>query len=634
MSWRVGTSREICPLVSHGPRGRVIEESVSDPLPPSDTYVTELVPSGSTDSGTRWAIACPTGSPVLLFQPDGRLLDVEDPDPLPPGRYLGLIRPRADVLTRRLPGVTLADRIVAGPVGWPGWSAWQLELAPSAQVPGYRVAAEHPVLKCELQAPPTSAVRWLETCPVYVGVAPKFEIEPAEAFRGAVLEVEAGGNILYLTLGTDVPVSSTEGRGTADLNAAPKLRGRFGRFRVRCQSPARPDHPPLVCRFVRLPQLGLEYVPDPVRPAAAAAVQITSNPALLADLVAGPETELAPAAADDAGLATLVLRSTAPYVSPAVTARAKPGGWEIRARVAVSRGCLLTARDGFGGWMPLPLPEIDLGQVGLDDRLRVEFHEPPVTEGGRLVSRLPGRGELLVGEPLDPAADPRAFQIDLHRWRDGFGIGTGGGVQIRGPRGWTDVAALAGAEGPSPPPPEPQPETWWQELSVGLDGAVRQGEGQSVPPLIGRCLEACDDANVPPCAADLLPLAAARAALANRPPTEWPPVRHSLDRLTERDDLPEAKLLAATMELRSGHRAGDDLGWSRTEELRDELPNTPGAAVVLAECWYNLARATIGSADGCWWSCSDLSDRYINSPVRETGLALSDAYLLRDLACL
>lgn len=74
VSWRVGQGQPVHPLVRSGPRGRVIEESVSNALPPADTYHVELTPSGQPNARTRWSIICPRESPLLLFHTDGRLL--------------------------------------------------------------------------------------------------------------------------------------------------------------------------------------------------------------------------------------------------------------------------------------------------------------------------------------------------------------------------------------------------------------------------------------------------------------------------------------------------------------------------------------------------------------------------------
>ncbi len=641
VSWRVCQGQPVHPLVRPGPRGRVIEESVSNALPPADTYDAELTPSGQPDGRIRWSIICPRESPLLLFHTDGRLVDCEAPDPLTPGRYLALVRPGAAVAVKSLHGFTTVEPIPVGPRGWNGWSGCYADLDPGASIPGYRVAAEAPVLRWEIEIPPESGVRWLETCPVFIGSLPRITVEPADAFRGAVLEVTVGGmaaveaESFYLTLGKDVPLSGTVGPGVADLNAAPQLRGRYGRFRLRCQPASRLDHPALTLGFTRLPAMRVEYVPDPLRPSSATAVLMTPD-VPVAGLVAGPDTDITPAPAR--GPISLILRSTRPESAPGVIARLPAEGWEIRVRVSISRACLITRHDGFGGWMPLPVRDIDFGSVELGDRLRLEFHTPPVLEDGRLVSRLQGRGELLVGEPLDRSGRPTVFQIDLHRWRDGFGVGSCGVVQVRGGSGWIDVAALTAPQSDQQPPgPVPEEDVpWWTRLASELGQAVRRGDVASASELIDRCLATSAGPQASPCAADLLPLTAAEAALVVRPPSGWAEVRTAVNRLAVRDDLPEAKVFAATFAIRSGPGEGVGGEWSlsRVEEVKADLPNARGAAVVLAECWYRLARSAGQPAAGCWRSCLELCNRYLTHGGCETGLAFSDALLLRDLACL
>ena len=637
VEWRVGGGKPVHTLVRPGPRGRRIEESVSEPLRPSDGYTIELVQSGLPAGQMRWTIGYPTDSPLILFHADGRLVDFEDPDPIPPGRYLALVRPGQEPAARAVPGFELVERIPVGPIGWTGWTGWNAELSPEAIVPGYTVAVSSQAVQWEIESPPDPGVFWLETCPVFIGTLPQINLNPSEAFRGAVVEVavEGAGGLfgepIYLTLGNDIPIQESESTAVADLNAVPQLKSRFGRFRLKCQPAGRLDQSPLVLVFTRLPSMTIEYVPDPVRPSTSTAVRIEVNGALTG-VTPGPDTEILTEQAGESGPARLVVHSLCPELAPGIYLRSQAADWEMRVRIGVSRAGLVTGQAGFEGWRQLPFEEIQLSRVGLGDRLRMEFHIPPITEGGRLVSRLPCRGELLVGEPLDRSPSPTVFEIPLHRWRDGFGIGSSGVVQIRGGAGWLDTARLTSE--PNGPAPAPGSGHLVAKATSELEQAVVRGNEVSADELISRCLEAVDGQECSVCASDLLPLAAARAALVVRLPSEWLPVRSALERLLGREDLPEAKLLAAELDIRGGERLVSASEWSlaKVEAIEARLPKDPGASVVRAECWYRLARSTGGPALGCWQSCMDLAYRYLEASLPKTGLAFSDALLLWNLS--
>ncbi|MDB5308646.1 MAG: hypothetical protein JWO38_2848 [Gemmataceae bacterium] len=639
VEWRVGRGTPIHPLARPGPRGRQIEESVSEPLPPADVYVVELVPAGGTPGRTRWTIGYPAESAVVLFHTDGRLVDAEGPDPLPPGRYLALVRPGHESSARALRGFSLVEKVPVGPIGWSGWSGWSVDLSPGATVPGYLVADAAQAIRWEADPPPDAGVSWLDSCPVFLGEFPRIRLAPAEAFRGAVVEVVVagaggiGGEPIYLTMGRDVPVQASGGTCVADLNAVPRLKSLLGRFLLKCQPAGRLDQSPLVLVFTLLPKMGLEYVPDPQRPTAATALRVIANEARIG-VTPGPDTEVLPEPAG-AGPSRFVVRSMNPESAPGVHVRSRAADWEMRVRIGVSRACLVSGQAGFQGWRQVPFGEIDLARVGLGDRLRIEFHTPPVTEDGRLVTRLPGRGTLLVGEPLDRSATPTVFEIPLHRWRDGFGIGSCGVIQVRGGAGWVGAARLVSSDPVDPAPAvSPPAETWWQQLTSELDQAVARGDNDTASDLITRCLGAANGPSVTASASDLLPLAAARAALVVQSPSEWVAVRSAVGRLQGRGDLPEAEILAIELDLRGVERLASAGKWSlaRVEEIEARLPNDSGAAGVRAECWYRLARSAGGPALGCWRACADWAGRYLTAGLPETGIAFSDAVLLLDLA--
>ena len=638
VEWRVGQCEPIYPLVQPHSGRRQIEESVSEPLSPSNVYNVELIPSGEGVTH-RWRIYCATESPVILFQTDGRLVDFEDPDPLSPGRYLALVRPQMEPSARNLRGLALEERVPVGPVGWNGWTGWFANLSPGAVVPGYTVSDSSQAVRWTIEPEPDSVVAWLESCPVFLGNLPRILLEPADAFREAVVQVVVegaggiGGNSIFLKMGSDISVQGSQGpetSGVADLNTAPQLKHRYGRFRLRCQQTGRLDRSPLVLVFSRLPSMSLEYVPDPILPMVATAIRLAPN-AALAGLTAGSDTEVLSQPVG-AGPAELIVRSVKPVSAARVHVRSKAKDWEIRVRIGVSRAGLISGNSGFCGWQALPIPGIDLAEIKLDDRLRIEFHSFPITEGGRLVSRISGIGELLVGEPLDQSPIPTLFEIPLHRWRDGFGIGLCGTVQVRCESSWIDAVVLTPA-GPKLPVKLPV-DTWWQKLTSDLDQAVTQGDGVAAAGLINRCLEEPKAQGHSAIASDLLPLAAARAALVVCPQSDWAEARTAVERLQERKDLPEAKLLSIMFEIRGDEIRKTAGSWSyaRVEEVLARLPKDPGADAVQAECWYRLAQSSRVPETGCWESCRTWSQRYLAADTANTSLAFSDTLLLLHFA--
>jgi len=639
VEWRVGRGQSIYPHALQGPRGRQIEESVSEPLPSADTFVVELFAAGATPERSRWTIGYPAESAVVLFHTDGRLVDAEDPDPLSPGRYLALVRTSEEASVRALRGFVLVEKIPVGPIGWTGWSGWSVEVGPGATVPGYRIADATHVVRWETDQPAGAGVSWLEACPVFLGELPRLRMEPAEAFVGAVVEVVTAGaggigsEPVYLTLGRDVPVQVSGGTCVADLNAVPRLTSRFGRYVLKCQPVGRLDRSPLALVFNRLPAMVPEYVPDPQRPTAATAVRVVSTEAHIR-VVPGVDTEVL---AEQTGTdpVRFVARSTSPESAPGVHVRSLAADWEMRIRIGVCRAGMVSGQAGFQGWRPVPFEDIDLSRIGNGDRLRIEFHVPPVTENGRLVTRLPGRGELLVGEPLDRSAKPAVFELPLHRWRDGFGIGSCGAIQVRGGAGWLDAVRLVPSMTAQPAPQVAPPvETWWQQLTTDLNQSLARGDRAAASELITRCLDDATGPTSTPSASDLLPLAAAGAALVVQSPSEWEAVRSAVDRLQGRDDLPEARILSTLLDIRGADPLASATGWSlaRVEETEARLPKIPAAAAVRAECWYRLARSAGGTAEGCWRACADWAGRYLTAGLPETGIAFSDALLIRDLA--
>ena len=180
----------------------------------------------------------------------------------------------------------------------------------------------------------------------------------------------------------------------------------------------------------------MRYVPDPAAPEAAMAVEIADCARIVATMTAEPDTQIVTAGS------SVILRASQPVTSPGVTVRLEEYQLTFRLRVPSTRACLITPVSGFSSWQSLPVEDLELSSVGVHDRLRVELHEPPLTEVGRLFCRIVGGGEVAAGEELEARGPVCAFQVELHRWRDSLGFLAEGTIQLRGQRRWIDLAKL------------------------------------------------------------------------------------------------------------------------------------------------------------------------------------------------
>ena len=219
----------------------------------------------------------------------------------------------------------------------------------------------------------------------------------------------------------------------------------------------------------------------------------------------------------------------------------------------------------------------------------VELHLKPPTEDGRLVTRSPGNGELFVGVSCDEGGRAHLFEIELHRWRDGFGPQANGPLQVRGESGWIDLAYVC--PGPAPPPLPPPPPPWWRQWIDELNQAVASGDSTAVELLARRCLDRSAWPLQSVVAADLLAPAVACATLAilsapeaySAPRGPGPPGRSS--------DLPDAQILDLILAFRSALSPRDDGRWTPNNlgRLTAEIPKERGRDLLLAEAYYRYA---------------------------------------------
>jgi hypothetical protein len=469
-----------------------------------------------------------------------------------------------------------------------------------------------------------------------MGAWPRLFVCSPDPFAGAVLEVTREDSGLSGTLpecfriGEDVPfaVDSATGRSFLSLAAVPGLSGVFGSLRLECRLPTASDEPPLCTRLVRVPALAMRYVPDPTVPDVALAVEIKG-----CGQAVGPMTAEAGTAIVSTG-ASVILRACQPVSSPGVAVRLEEHQLTLRLRVPSARACLITPNRGFSGWQPLPVESLDLSSVAVQDRLRVELHQPPITEAGRLYCRVVGGGEVAAGQALQALGPVHAFEVELHRWRDSLGFLAEGTIQLRGHRHWIDLARLRNRTvSPMPAPTALGPRG---QLLQDLDASLTDGDEQEAARLAGECLDLAGSYQGSVVDQELLPIAAARALIAGA--AEKAALQRAADclvSLADRPDLPDARLLRETAVLRLAARVPthEPMSRERVQQFEERLPECGRKALFLAECYYQFAHDAHGVVDGCWRSCLDNANSCLDGlPAATAGPEREEAELLRELA--
>jgi hypothetical protein len=550
----------------------------------------------------------------VLFAQDGMLLSCEDGVALPAGEYLALAPKEAagDLLKRR--GVHEIEAFPVSPVGWWGWKGWRLRLDAGTDLDPYVIESASPAATWEMEPPPKYEVVWRESLPVYLGHVPRLFINDPAAFTSAVLEVArepAGGAVDYQFPAGEVggvPLRCEAGRYFLDLSAVPELAECYGTLRLTCRPRGQPEAAPLTSRFVHLPQMQVTYVTDPVHPEEARAALVRGSARDLADIVEAAETEMR---RDQDGF---VLCARAPQASPGVTARLPRSGAVLRIRIPATRVGRITQGQGFDGWRRLPLHDLDLGAAELGDRLRVELHEEPLLEEGQLMCRLVGGGVVAAGRSIYAAPAVHFFEIELHRWRDGFELRCGGTVQVRGRDRWLDLVQLKARRDREKPPVIVDERG---RLLRALEGALEAGDRSEALSLAEQCRDRAIGSNATPVDQEMMAVAAGRAFFVLAADVE--DLRRAdacLTRLDKRPDLPEAYVLRQTIALRIGARSGHirSLSSDHIDRSRRNLLDYPQKQVFLGECWYHLARGAAGPTHGAWQSCVELADAYLTMP--------------------
>lgn len=639
LTWIVSPGGCEQPRIRLGSGGRFLEESCSHPLAPAASYSAEVTLRCCSSGGTvresnRWTLPAGLES-CVLFDPDGTLL-CEDDVQVRAGEFLSLVRVDSCSTLLKKRGVQTLERVPVGPAGWRGWEGWRLRLDGGVTFGPYTVEDYQDTASWDVEAPPPFPVRWRESHPVWVGTWPRLYVNLPDPFVGAVLEVTrediglAATRLQCFRIGEEVPfaVDSATGRTYVSLAGVPGLSGVFGTLRLECRLPTASDEPPLCARLVRVPDLAMRYVPDPGAPNAALAVEIKGGGQLVGPMTAEADTGIVNTGA------SVIVRACQPVSSPGVAVRLEEHQLTLRLRVPSARACLITPDRGFSGWQPLPVEALDLSSVGVQDRLRVELHEPPITEAGQLFCRIVGGGEVVAGEELQALGPVHAFEVELHRWRDSLGFLAEGTIQLRGHRHWIDLAKLKNrsvSQTPAPTALSPR-----GQLLQTVDASLAAADEQKAARLAGECLELARSSKGNVVDRELLPIAAARALIAGA--SEKGALQRAAEclvGLADRPDLPEARALRETAVLRLAARepTHEPMSRDRLQQFEEQLPECGRKALFLAECYYQFARDAHGVVDGCWRSCLEYADSCLNSLPTATAVPeREEAELLRELA--
>lgn len=591
--------------------GLRIEECRSQPLSPAITYLIETKLSGeSLPRFHSYRLDLPDDfAPCVLFAVDGTMLGIAGDSPLSEGDYLALVRRESAHHLFQRRGVRQAERIDIAPVGWHGWQGWRLRLDGGADIAPYVVEVGTAPATWTMEPPPESSVQWRETLPVYLGCWPRLVLTSAKAFTGANLQVDretAIGPKVFLPINArgGVPISTVGDQSELDLGAVAALQHVYGNVCLTCTPPSQPSAPALTARFIRLPQMRLTYTSDPKQFDQALAVRVQGSTEVLAPIDPGDDTELI---SEDDGI---VLRAKMPHESPGVSARLAPHDAMLRVRIPSTRLGLVTEANGFMGWCQPPLVDLDLSTVEVRDRLRIELHETPVLEQGRLVCRLVGGDEVAAGWAIGGNGPIWQFEIELHRWRDTFGLTAGGVIQVRTLHRWLDVVRLRERDVPAVQVSQPEPVGKRAQLLAALEEALTNEDRAEVRKVAVKCHEHLSETGEQPLDRELLLLALARAFAAGAP-VDLHESERLLAELGQRTDLPEAEILRRTVNLRLTAHGGNvwRLLFDQVNELTSDLVDIPQALLFRAECWYQFARHTQDPTEGGWRSCLELANQ-------------------------
>jgi hypothetical protein len=458
---------------------------------------------------------------------------------------------------------------------------------------------------------PESPVRWRETLGVYVGHWPRIFITCPDAFIGAIVEVcrEPGVETDYYLAVNDsagVPLQTNGSRQFLDFGSVAELKNYWGTVRLTCRPPSQPDATPLTARFIQLPQITLGYVSDPVLPEQALAVSMQGDSRLLASFAGDSDTELLREPE------TIVLHARMPHISPAVCATSTGLHVAVRVRVPTTRLGLVTEDRGFLGWREPPLTDFDLSAIETGDYLRIELHEEPALEDDRLLCRLVGGDEIAAGRLIAARGPVWQFDVELHRWRDGFGLASGGTIQVRTCSRWVDIVLLREREEPKLPPP--QPESVRGQLVAALEEALAGDDRAEARRVAGECRKFIAGTKATAVDRELLLLAVAWASTAaSATKDDLEEAARCLEELGARPDLPEAEIIRRTVDLRLSVTQGRGARMSvdEVDRLGSGLPDLPQTILFRAECWYRFCRQVHGSATGGWETCLDYSGHFL-----------------------
>ncbi len=370
-----------------GVEGNRIDETHSEPLGPAASFRVRYRLKGSPKTLVSGECRLPLPfvfSPFVLFHPDGKLVACDGyADPVPPGEsYLVLVKDRKDVENRQ--DVEILDAITFPPIGWEGWSAFLVRLDPGADITPYTVVSDRETPSWRLSLPVEVPVHFGNVTPVFAGEAPRIYLSPESLFDNArlTLQHESGNGTTshVLRLGQDTQLERDEG-GSCYITLNADLARKAGRSRLTVRLPQAPLVSLLPIEWV---QLGGEcrpsYVPDPNHPAITSAVRFWSA----APPSAAPQTKI-----HSQGDGSWLACSADPVGSPGVRFHLPAVGVEVQVALPVTR-VRRERPNGASPWQRPPLLSLELGDVGLEDRLRVQLKDCADLRDGQLLWRVVG----------------------------------------------------------------------------------------------------------------------------------------------------------------------------------------------------------------------------------------------------
>ena len=516
----------------------------------------------------------------LLFSEAGVLVCPAEDDSIAPGGYFALVPPDAPSL-ENVHGVEIVDRSLMEPVCWWDWEPLRIKISPGSRVGAFE-CVEVASASWRLDGDPLDAVEPSYYCPpIFVNKLPAVRISNVDdadledAFAEITCEASRKPLRPFL-LATSVRRSGDD--QILDLNDIDRIVDVFGRFTLRMVAlrSGLSQCEPLM--FIRLPEVAIEYVPDPSVPDYAYGLRLAGGAVTLS--AENDDTIIVDIGADSAGHPVRIARSSDPFVSPEVCLRVayqNPSSETCMSiKIPVTRVSIIDRSRSLPRWKRPP-KEVDLSSVGHDKKLRVQLHEPPERAADELYCRLVP-GNPIAGGKATKSQD--TFEIHLSRWRDELGPRARGDVHVRCRDGWLPLVALVGDQRARAPRAPVGPS-----ILSRIDEAILNVDEGSIINLANEAISQVEAGVHAAAHAELLFIKASRAFLLVGQSGR---VREMIEGLDGRSDMPEADLVRVQALLRDDQ--ADSVLIHRIRNEVRQWPEGPFKDFAKAECWYRMSR--------------------------------------------